>query len=133
MCFSGGEYASEGIREHSTVTRANTRSHLAYSHRCSANFFEAVKGAKGRFVQRSASSLSVGSASTNLGTGDLALEVPEVVRFQLAVSPTYYRSRGHRGNGSLSKRTVERVGGECWSIFLARGEQFRRKKCSRQA
>jgi hypothetical protein len=34
----------------------------------SANFFKAVEGVKGRFIQRSASSLSVGSTSTSSGT-----------------------------------------------------------------
>lgn len=42
----------------------------------SSNFFKAVEGVKGRFVQRSASSLSVGSTSTSSGTVISTSEVP---------------------------------------------------------
>jgi len=43
----------------------------------SSNFFKAVEGVKGRFVQRSASSLSVGSTSTSSGTVISTSEVPD--------------------------------------------------------
>jgi hypothetical protein len=43
----------------------------------STNFFKAVEGVKGRFVQRSASSLSVGSTSTSSGTVVSTSEVPD--------------------------------------------------------
>jgi hypothetical protein len=43
----------------------------------STNFFKAVEGVKGRFVQRSASSLSVGSTSTGSGTVISTSEVPD--------------------------------------------------------
>ena len=43
----------------------------------STNFFKAVEGVKGRFVQRSASSLSVGSTSTSSGTVISTSEVPD--------------------------------------------------------
>ncbi|KAN0123591.1 Transport protein Avl9 domain containing protein [Russula decolorans] len=53
----------------------------------STNFFKAVEGVKGRFVQRSASSLSVGSTSTSSGTVISTSEVPDSSALTNSPSP----------------------------------------------
>ena len=70
-----------------TQQPAPTREATAYNHRCSANFSKAAKGVKGQFVQRSASSLSVRSASTSSDTVISSLEVPESSVFTNSPSP----------------------------------------------
>ncbi|KAF8500783.1 transport protein Avl9-domain-containing protein [Russula emetica] len=92
----------------------------------STNFFKAVEGVKGRFVQRSASSLSVGSTSTGSGTVISTSEVPDGSVLTNSPSPPPSTvPTGVEATANSSKGTVERVGGECRNIFcIARDEVF---------
>jgi hypothetical protein len=75
----------------------------------SANFFKAVEGVKGRFVQRSASSLSVGSASTSSGTMISSSEVPD--GSALTNSPSPPPSTAPTGVEATAIQAKERLSG----------------------
>jgi hypothetical protein len=80
---------SEGIQELKLEQQlAPTREAISRTINAgSTNFFKAVEGVKGRFVQRSASSLSVGSTSTSSGTVISTSEVPDSSALTNSPSP----------------------------------------------
>lgn len=91
----------------------------------STNFFKAVEGVKGRFVQRSASSLSVGSASTSSGTVISASEVPD--GSALTNSPSPPPTTVPTGVEATAIQAKERLSGWGTSVgtfFTSRAARF---------
>ncbi|KAH9991246.1 transport protein Avl9-domain-containing protein [Russula vinacea] len=100
----------------------------------SANFFKAVEGVKGRFVQRSASSLSVGSASTSSGTVISSSEVPD--GSALTNSPSPPPSTAPTGVEATAIQAKERLSGWGASVgtfFSSRAVRFSAQKMPRRA
>lgn len=95
----------------------------------SANFFKAVEGVKGRFVQRSASSLSVGSASTSSGTVISSSEVPD--GSALTNSPSPPPTTAPTGVEATAIQAKERLTGWGTSVgtfFASRASRFSAQK-----
>jgi hypothetical protein len=91
----------------------------------SANFFKAVEGVKGRFVQRSASSLSVGSASTSSGTVISSSEVPESSALTNSPSPPPTISpAGVEATTIQAKERLSGWGASVGTFFSSRAARF---------
>ena len=91
----------------------------------SSNFFKAVEGVKGRFVQRSASPLSVGSTSTSSGTVISTSEVPD--GSALTNSPSPPPTAVPTGVEATAIQTKERLSGWGASVgtfFASRAARF---------
>jgi hypothetical protein len=97
----------------------------------STNFLKAVEGVKGRFVQRSASSLSVGSASTSSGTVISSSEV--VDGGALTNSPPPPAAAAPMGVESTAIQAKERLTGwgvSVGSFFASRAARFQKAPLS---
>ena len=91
----------------------------------STNFFKAVEGVKDRFVQRSASSLSVGSTSTSSGTVISTSEVPD--GSALTNSPSPPPTTAPTGVEATAIQAKERLSGWGTSVgtfFASRAARF---------
>ena len=105
------------------ATCTNARSH------CSANFFKVVKGTKGRFVRRSASLLSVGSASTSSGTVIPSSEVPESSALTNSPSPSpAIISVGVEATAIQAKERLSGWGASVGTFFSSRTARFSAQK-----
>ncbi|KAI0297759.1 transport protein Avl9-domain-containing protein [Russula brevipes] len=97
----------------------------------STNFLKAVEGVKGRFVQRSASSLSVGSASTSSGTVISNSEVLD--GGALTNSPPSPAAAAPVGVESTAIQAKERLTGwgvSVGSFFASRAARFQKAPLS---
>jgi hypothetical protein len=97
----------------------------------SANFFKAVEGVKGRFMQRSMSSASVGSTSTSSGTIISKSEVPE--GSALTASPPPPAALAPTGVETTATQAKERLSGwgvSVGSFFASRAARFSAQKTS---
>ncbi|KAI0252127.1 transport protein Avl9-domain-containing protein [Lactifluus subvellereus] len=91
----------------------------------SANFFKAVEGVKGRFVKRSPSSTSVGSASTSSGTMISKSEVLD--GSGLTASPSSLAAPAPTGMEATAMQAKERLSGwgvSVGSFFASRAARF---------
>ncbi|KAH9969823.1 transport protein Avl9-domain-containing protein [Russula dissimulans] len=121
---------SEGIQELKLEQQlAPTREAISRTFNAgSTNFFKAVEGVKGRFIQRSASSLSVGSASTSSGTVISSSEVPE--GRVLTNSPSPPAAAAPSGVEATTVQAKERISGwgaSVGSFFASRAARFSQK------
>jgi hypothetical protein len=91
----------------------------------STNFFKAVEGVKGRFVQRSASSLSVGSTSTGSGTIISTSEVPDGSALTNSPSPPPSTvSTGVEATAIQAKERLSGWGASVGTFFASRATRF---------
>jgi hypothetical protein len=91
----------------------------------STNFFKAVEGVKGRLVQRSASSLSVGSTSTGSGTVISTSEVPDssALTNSPSASPTTV-PMGVEATAIQAKERLSVWGANVGTFFASRAAKF---------
>jgi len=95
----------------------------------STNFFKAVEGVKGRFVQRSASSLSVGSASTSSGTIISTSEVPDSCALTNSPSPSPTTApAGVEATAIQAKERLSGWGASVGTFFASRAARFSTQK-----
>lgn len=97
----------------------------------SANFFKAVEGVKGRFIQRSASSLSVGSTSTSSGTIISRSEVLDGGPGVLTNSPPPLATPTPKGMEATAIQAKERLSGwgaSVGSFFASRAVRLSTEK-----
>jgi hypothetical protein len=95
----------------------------------SANFFKAVEGVKGRFVQRSGSTTSVGSASTSSGTVISSSEIPD--GSVLTATPPTQAAPAPAGVDAAAILAKERLtgwGASVGSFFSTRASRFSNQK-----
>ena len=91
----------------------------------STNFFKAVEGVKGRFVQRSASSLSIGSTSTSSGTVISTSEVPDSSALTNSPSPSPTTiSTGVETTTIQAKERLSGWGASVGTFFTSRAARF---------
>lgn len=95
----------------------------------STNFLKAVEGVKGRFVQRSASSLSVGSASTSSGTVISSSEVPEGSALTNSPSPPPFAApTGVEATAIQAKERLSGWGTSVGTFFSSRAAKLSAQK-----
>lgn len=95
----------------------------------SANFFKAVEGVKGRLMQRSGSTTSVGSASTSSGTMISSSEIPE--GSALTATPPTEAAPAPAGVDATAMLAKERLSGWSASVgtfFSSRASRFSTQK-----
>jgi hypothetical protein len=91
----------------------------------STNFLKAVEGVKGRFVQRSASSLSVGSTSTSSGTVISTSEVPDSSALTNSPSPPPTTvPAGVEATAIQAKERLSGWGASVGTFFTSRAARF---------
>ncbi len=95
----------------------------------SANFFKAVEGVKGRFMQRSGSATSVGSASTGSGTVISSSDIPD--GSALTTTPPTQAAPAPAGvdpTTILSKERLSGWGASVGTFFSSRAARFSTQK-----
>jgi len=121
---------SEGIQELKLEQQlAPTREAISRTFNAgSTNFFRAVEGVKGRLIQRSASSLSVGSASTSSGTVISSSEVPEGSALTNSPSPPAAAAPSSvEATAIQAKERISGWGASVGSFLASRAARFSQK------
>jgi hypothetical protein len=97
----------------------------------STNFFKAVEGVKGRFIQRTGSTTSVGSTSTSSGTVISSSEIPD--GSALTTTPPTQSAPAPAGVDAAATLAKERLSGWGTSVgtfFSTRAARFSTQKMS---